>query len=238
MTPTFRDLSELVLAYQRGVDYDFIVRDRGAAITVAAIHAGGIEPLTGELAEAIAADDHNLYQFVGIRRTGNDMLRIPEGRFDEMRLRALMQRSRLGVSILGGTENEPLVRLGGANRRMRQILEDQLTQAGIEVRRPAGVGAAHDPSRFVNQPSEGGVQLAASRGLRALMVAGSLDAEWRQSERWQELFFVFANIVRSAITHYAEEVRSDPNLAMKQFEDRTEDVLKAVRRRPPPRRDT
>ena len=60
MVERYRDLAHVVLRNARGVDYEIQFYARSSELTVVAIHGGGIEPLTGELAHAIASEDYNL----------------------------------------------------------------------------------------------------------------------------------------------------------------------------------
>jgi phage replication-related protein YjqB (UPF0714/DUF867 family) len=85
MTEPYRDFANLVLHCVQGRNYRFVIRDLGADTTVIAIHGGGIEPLTSEVATAIAGEEHNLYDLRGIRARDNAALRVPVLRFGEMK---------------------------------------------------------------------------------------------------------------------------------------------------------
>jgi phage replication-related protein YjqB (UPF0714/DUF867 family) len=54
-----------------GVDYRIRVRRGCSGIAVMAIHGGGIEPGTTEIAEAVAGDRHTFYTFSGLKPEGN-----------------------------------------------------------------------------------------------------------------------------------------------------------------------
>ena len=47
-----------------GLDYQIVIRHRLGRWAIIAIHAGGIEPGTMEIASAIAGKGHSLYRFV------------------------------------------------------------------------------------------------------------------------------------------------------------------------------
>jgi len=229
MIVPYQDYTELVLKAQKDLDYRLNVVDRGADYTITAIHGGGIDPLTSELAAAIAGEEYNLYDFRGIRPQGNEELRIPAHRFDEMRLRQLLRHSRLALSVLGVEGTEEVVHLGGRNRRLVRILRQRLTEAGFVVRGPLGPGAAHDPTRFVNWPAEGGVQLELTRALRQKMVTGPLaDFLWEDAQRWNELFGAFTVVVRGALMEYQAQMRADLGVALRRFEETTPKVRKAL----------
>jgi phage replication-related protein YjqB (UPF0714/DUF867 family) len=229
MAVPYEDYTELVLKALKDRDYRLNLTDREADVTVTAIHGGGIEPLTSELAAAIAGEEHNLYDFRGIRPQGNEELRIPAHRFDEMHLRQLLRRSRLALSVLGVEGAEALVHLGGRNRRLVRILRQRLTEAGFVVRGPLGPGAAHGPTRFVNWPAEGGVQMELTRALRQKMVDGPLaDFLWEDARRWNDLFCAFIVTVRGALMEYNAQVRSDLDVALGGFEEATPEVRRTL----------
>ncbi|MHB1294188.1 MAG: poly-gamma-glutamate hydrolase family protein [Anaerolineae bacterium] len=226
----YRDLTELVLHCVSDKDFRFVVVDRGADVTVVAVHAGGIEPLTGEVASAIAGEEYNYYAFCGLRAQGNEVLRVPLARFREMRLDSLMARSRVGLSVLGADGADEVVHLGGSNQRLKQLLAETLEGAGFVVRGPAGAGAAHHPARFINKPHEGGVQLELSRGLRAALVDGSLaDRRWEDPACWTLRMQTLVAAVRLALVTYGTAVRDDLQVAMCRFEETTRAFPDAIR---------
>jgi phage replication-related protein YjqB (UPF0714/DUF867 family) len=232
MGEPFQDFTELVLNAVKERDYRLTVVNRGADATIVAVHGGGIDPLTSELATAIAGEEHNLYDFRGIRPRGNEELRIPAHRFDEMRLRELLRHSRLGLSILGVEGTEMVAHLGGRNRCLKHILTGRLSEAGFDVRGPAGPGAAHDPTRFVNWSSEGGVQMELPQALRGSMVDGELrDFLWEDARRWNERFCAFTVAVRGALEQYKAEMRADLGFALEHFEEATRALPPHLRRR-------
>jgi phage replication-related protein YjqB (UPF0714/DUF867 family) len=223
---TYRDFSELVLHAAKGKDYRIDILDRGVEITVTAVHGGGIEPLTSELAAAIAGEEHNLYDLRGLRRVGNEELRVPAARFSEMRLQGLLKRSRVAVSVEGVDGAEAAVCLGGRNRRLRRLLAESLSEAGFVVCKPSSPMPSHDPTLFFNAPSDGGVQIEFTRALRESMVGGPLvDLNWEESARRSEAFHRCVVAVREALEQYRLEERSDLDVAMRRFEETTKDLL-------------
>ena len=225
MSVPYRDLPELVLNARKDQDYALRIIDLGAHLTITAVHGGGIDPLTSELAQAIAGGEYNLYDFRGVRATGNDELRVPVARFDEMRLRELMGRSHTAVSIQGiqGIRGSGLtVHVGGGNRRLKRGLAERLEKAGFEVKGPAGPRPAHDPSRFYNRPTAGGVQVEMTRALRESMIDCPLcDFLWEGPSHWNDRFKAFVDGARAALERYHAEVRADLNMIIERFEDAT-----------------
>ena len=81
MIKGYRNLSQLVLRNARGVDYEIEFYVRSEDLTIVVIHGGDIEPLTSELAHAIAGKDYNLFEFRGIRASNNMKLHVSSLRF-------------------------------------------------------------------------------------------------------------------------------------------------------------
>lgn len=197
-------------------------------MTIAAIHAGGIEPLSGEIAEAVAGEEFNLYALQGIRAHGNDELRVPVGRYDEMRLRELMRRSQIAISVDGCPEPERVIHIGGRNRRLKGILLRHLEEAGCTVSNPRGPGPAHDPRLFYNTCTLGGVHIEFSQGLRDSMVAGASDSPTpSDGVRCNERFQTCVRALREGIGRYRQEMRDDLDAALRRFEANS----RAMRRR-------
>ncbi len=229
MTP-YREFAELVLHTVKDKDYRFVITNQSADVTVASIHGGGIEPLTSELAAAIANQQYNLYDFRGLRAQGNDMLRIPVHRFDEVRLRSLLKRSQVGVSIQGIAGEDTVVHLGGSNKRLREIARQHLEGAGFETGGPVSVRASHDPTLFFNWPAQGGIQIELTTALRQQMVTGPLERfNWEDESRWQALFHTFVEAVRAALADYRAEMQGDLKMALDQFEYTTRLIPRSLR---------
>lgn len=219
MSP-YNSFAELVLSAVRGEDYDVVVVKRDAGTTVVAIHGGQIDPPTGELARAIAAEDCNLYLLCGLRAEGAAQLRIAVNHYDEMRLRALMERSQEALALLGAEGEVPRVHLGGRNQALKRALSEHLAAAGLEVAGPASAGAAHDPTRFYNRPANGGVQMELSRGLCQELLAGP------QAPRYGAL----VEAVRAALADYRAELRDDVGRALERFERATRAIPSTIRK--------
>ncbi|NLG49710.1 MAG: hypothetical protein GX552_06330 [Chloroflexi bacterium] len=229
MTP-YRDFAELVLHTIKDQDYRFVITNQSADVTVASIHGGGIEPLTSELAAAIADKQYNLYDLRGLRAQGNDLLRIPVHHFDEVRLRSLMQRSQVGVGIQGIAGSDTVVHLGGSNKRLREIVRQHLEEAGFETGGPVSMRASHDPALFFNWPARGGVQIELTTTLREQMAGGPLEGfAWEDASRWQPLFHTFVKAVRAALAAYRAEVKGDLKIALDQFEYITSLIPRSLR---------
>lgn len=233
MSKPFNSFPELVLNCDANLDYRVQVTDRGATTTIICIHGGAIEPLTSELAAAIAGAEYNLYDLQGLRAGDNQILRIPVARFEEVRLFTLLKRSQIAVSLDGVPGVDQVVHLGGCNALLKQILCTQLTQSGYRVCAPYTPGAAHDPARFYNAPNEGGVLLELSEALRAEMTAELLTGRsWQQPSSWRSCFFRFTAAVRSALQTFTDQANSDLARTLYRFEETTRQIPQELRSGP------
>lgn len=226
----FRDFSELVLKCVKGIDYEVVVVDRSADVTISAIHGGNIEPLTGALAQAVAGEQHNLYVLQGLGPRAPQELRVPPSRFDDMRLRTLLKRSQVAISIDGVAGQEQVIHLGGKNRRLKRLLETQLGAMGLVVRGPFGPGAAHDPTLFYNLAEEGGVQIELSSALRASLATVPLGSQTTMDAHGNERFQACVAAIREAIEQYRRDMRGDLEVALRRFEEATRNMPAALRR--------
>lgn len=227
----FQSFTELVMNARKDKDYRLRLVDVRAGATIIAVHGGGIEPLTSELASAIAGAEYNLYDLQGIRPSGNEELRIPVARFDEVRLRSLVKRSEAAIHIDGSPDQTREVHIGGSNRRLKRILTERLAPAGFCVSGPMTPGAAHDPSRFYNLAAAGGVHIELSEGLRREMVSCPLTGfAWQNASQWGDLLYRFVDAIRAGLQDYHLETRSDLDAALTRFEAATATFPPSLRR--------
>jgi phage replication-related protein YjqB (UPF0714/DUF867 family) len=157
------------LARREAVDVDYRVCTRyGGPTLVLAPHAGGIEPGTSELAQAIAAGDHSLYLFEGLKRADNGDLHITSTHFDEPECLKALRRSDTVLSLHGEGSETAVVYVGGRDKGRRNRIATELRAAGFDVRdddRPHLAGEA--AANICNRGRSGlGVQLEITPRLR------------------------------------------------------------------------
>jgi hypothetical protein len=93
-------------------------RDSGVAHI--AVHGGGIEVGTAEVADAVAAaNGHDYYAFVGLRSSGNNELHITSVYFDEPMCVELQRASRQTISYHGCAGGGVMVHLGGGDEELK-----------------------------------------------------------------------------------------------------------------------
>jgi phage replication-related protein YjqB (UPF0714/DUF867 family) len=133
MADKYKNFAALAKSETEGRDYLFGLRNLPGAIIVIAVHGGGIEAGTSEIADAIAADDLSFYTFQGIKSRRNRDLHITSHRFDEPQCTALVSGAPRVISIHGEESRRQVAFLGGKDRAMRDALRQSLTARGFRV---------------------------------------------------------------------------------------------------------
>ncbi|MGW8267279.1 MAG: poly-gamma-glutamate hydrolase family protein [Longimicrobiales bacterium] len=168
MTDTYRCFRELQESEREGEDWALERVDRGSRILLLAPHGGWIEPLTTELAKAIAGAEFSFYSFVGLKSGGNERLHLTSHRFDEpLALEAVARADRV-LAIHGErSRHGAFVMVGGRWDEMRAALCSALRGAGFRVLEPReGLGGRHRRNICNRGRLGGGGQLELSEGLR------------------------------------------------------------------------
>jgi len=114
---------------------------------VMAIHGGGIEPGTSEIALAVAGyhpdtlvasvnDNlglHDFWLFEGLLPSGNGKLHVTASHYDEPIATELVQNARRCISLHGcsDTEANGKIQIGGRDHQLRDIVLEELKIAGI-----------------------------------------------------------------------------------------------------------
>jgi len=195
---TYRGYDELQAHEVEGRDFRVEVREGGQRLALVAIHGGGIEPGTADIADGVAGNDYACYCFKGIKPTGNRVLHLTANRFDEPRAVALTARVDTLVTIHGCRGDRPTVYVGGLDAGLALRIVETLRRAGFDARQSprAGLRGLH-PKNICNRGRSGkGVQLEISAGLRREL----FDSLSRRSLRCKtETFFRFVAALRNAL---------------------------------------
>ena len=143
---------------------------------VMAIHGGGIEPGTSEIALAVAGyhpdtlvtsiDNlglHDFWLFEGLLSSGNRKLHVTASHYDEPIATELVQNARRCISLHGclDTQANGKIQLGGRDHELRDIVLEELTTAEIPAEITTnGMLDGDLPDNIANQTIIGGcVQL-------------------------------------------------------------------------------
>jgi phage replication-related protein YjqB (UPF0714/DUF867 family) len=190
---SFRELAE---NETENIDYRIRCREGASEMAIVAIHGGGIEPGTTEIADATAGDRHGFYSFSGLKKSGNFVLHITSRRFDEPIGLDIAERSKTVISIHGCGDSDSIVLMGGRNTLLKDKIRKSLEKAGFQVKfsvRFPGLS----PMNICNRCRSGaGVQLEISHGLRSRMFEGLLRS---QRNKTTGVFHQFVDALKQVI---------------------------------------
>ena len=126
---TYSSFADLAANAAEGRDYAIRLHLPDADVAVIAPHGGMIEPMTGEIATAVAGTDHRLYCFMA--KTAG--LHVTSTNFDDPRcIDAIAPCARV-VAIHGLGERTRKILIGGRDSALRDRLQSMLFDAGFEA---------------------------------------------------------------------------------------------------------
>ncbi|MFF7198195.1 poly-gamma-glutamate hydrolase family protein [Streptomyces sp. NPDC008079] len=169
MTDTYANYAALAAAHPIGVDYRLLERiAAGSRLTHLAIHGGGIEPGTTELADYLAGSSHRYYSFDAMLPSGNSVLHLASTNFDEPTALDLVAGSDYVIAWHGCTGADPVTYISGLDLDISNRIQQALVDAGFAVGGvPPEEADGADPANLVNKGTRSmGVQLQLSYGLR------------------------------------------------------------------------
>jgi phage replication-related protein YjqB (UPF0714/DUF867 family) len=189
MMSSYNNFQKLKSRVVEGQDYQVRVNLREGPVLVIAPHGGKIEPMTAEIAEAIAGKDYSFYAFEGLKADGNGMLHIESHLFDEPRALEAVGKAEIVITIHGQiNQKEEFVMVGGLNDKLRREITKQLETSCFQTRPPTEGLMGTDPQNICNRGKlKQGVQLEVSWKVRDLL----------RNDR--DRLHVFAEAIRRAI---------------------------------------
>ncbi|MBX9696306.1 MAG: poly-gamma-glutamate hydrolase family protein [Cyanobacteria bacterium] len=204
----YASLDELKSDMKEGVDFQIRSINRNSKVTVVSPHGGNIETGTSELAEAIADDDFNLFDFKGLKAVAARKAHVTSTHFRDPVLQKLLDASNICISIHGMRGNVELIYVGGLNSELKAMIAQNLKDSGFNIddNPPRLMGT--DKDNFVNLPRRQGVQLEISHGLRMRLSAAArtcttTGASQSRSEKLNPSDFQrFVEAIRKAIEQY------------------------------------
>lgn len=136
-----------------------------------AIHGGGIEGGTSELAMFSGALGYDFYCFEGWRSSGNTDLHVTSTNFDEPNAVRIHKRFDYVVSYHGYYAREDYnTKIGGLDEELKEVVLDKLLEAGFnaEIEPPESSISGVNPSNITNMNKRGmGLQLEISTPQRS-----------------------------------------------------------------------
>jgi len=215
MADIYSNFQELANNEIAGADYKIDLSVSAfSKVLVSAIHGGGIEPGTSELAHYIGhKNNHSCYSFDGIKSSGNTSLHITSTNFNEptaLKMNSMMYHS---VFLHGYEGTEKNTYLGGMDFEMMDIIRDELMKSGFNVVENAPVGInGNDPDNICNKNLRGkGVQLEISTAQRQAFFKNNDFSSANRENPVQE-FYDYANALDRAI-RLGHEIAAIRNLA-------------------------
>ena len=187
------------------LDRDYRIRFRITSpdLAIMAIHGGGIEPGTTEIAEAVAGQDYSFYTFSGLMSHGNASLHITSHQFDEPHAMQITKQTNTILAIHGCDGEEAAVYLGGHNLLLKQMIGDRLARNRIRILESARFPGVH-PQNICNRCIAGqGVQLELTAGLRRQLF-GNLTRLQRTASNISLTRFTWE--LRKALDDYVQTV--------------------------------
>ena len=192
----YHSFRELAANETENTDYCICCREGTSEIAIMAIHGGGIEPGTTEIADAIAGELHSFYSFSGLKVSENFTLHITSRRFDEPIGLDLARQSKTVISIHGCGDSGLMILMGGRDIDLREKIGKSLVASGFQVKNSFRFPGL-SPLNICNRCRSGvGVQLELCLGLRRLMFESLLRSG---RENTTELFHRFVRALKMAI---------------------------------------
>ncbi|MDW4288118.1 poly-gamma-glutamate hydrolase family protein [Staphylococcus saprophyticus] len=199
----YSTMTQLMSLTDEGTDWQIETNNVDNSNTiVTAIHGGGIEPGTTELAKLTSEiANQTYYSFMGLLPSNNSELHVTSTRFDEPTLLGMLNVPYT-VSIHGASGSSKIIYLGGADTDNMAIMKDKLTQAGFTVQAPtAGIEGGNDNNIVNRNTRNKGIQLELTTALRkSLFVDNDFSRTNREDRsKWSSDMTKLATAISDAI---------------------------------------
>ncbi|MFD8088978.1 poly-gamma-glutamate hydrolase family protein [Streptomyces malaysiensis] len=203
MADKYANWAELKAAEVAGTDYQVISQPNSSDTSHIAIHGGGIEGGSGELAKAVgAALGHQIYVMEALKSANNSDLHITSTHFDEPLCVAMQNTVHRTVSYHGASGDTAITYLGGMDTTLRNAIGSALTAAGFTVSYNAAEEiAGTNPENICNRNLSGaGVQLEMTTAQRAAFFpALNNNAARADFSKRTDAFYKYADAVAAAV---------------------------------------
>jgi phage replication-related protein YjqB (UPF0714/DUF867 family) len=196
----YRSIRELAAAEPPGKAFCIEWRRGRSGLVVMAIHGGGIEPGTTEIAAAAAGRKHGFYSFTGTKPVGNRTLHISSRLFDEPIGIHAATSAETVATVHGCKGRETTVYLGGRDEFLKKTVKAALQEAGFTVAE-SGRFPGISVQNICNRGRSGrGLQLELSRGLRGSFF---VDPAMHDRSRRRASFYRFVDALQAAFASLA-----------------------------------
>lgn len=216
MADIYNSMTELMQKTTEGLDWDIETYDTDSDIISMAVHGGGIEIGTTELAKVIAEKGgYNYFSFIAKLPSNNTRLHVTSTNYDAPRIVNKIQDSSHSISVHGASGTEEYTYMGGGNTALKNLIWEYLTEKGFDCRESPGNLAGVEPMNIANRTMLGmGVQLELSTEMRKSFFK---NKDWSRSKRedrsnWTSTLYNYADAVISAVTEYiSREIEQKDN---------------------------
>ncbi|EZI39966.1 poly-gamma-glutamate hydrolase family protein [Staphylococcus haemolyticus] len=199
----YHSMKELQNETIENEDWEIITEDRDSNVTILAIHGGGIEPATTELARVIANDGQfNYFAFNGMRTKENNELHVTSINYDNDIAMDLVKTSESAITIHGCLGEDEIAYIGGKDNLLKERIVEELSQIGIEVKEAPSHMSGIQDNNIVNCTKNGvGVQIELTSSLRkSLFKNNKFNRKSRMDEsNWDDKMYDFGQAINSAI---------------------------------------
>ncbi|SDJ23474.1 poly-gamma-glutamate hydrolase family protein [Alteribacillus bidgolensis] len=202
---SYEDLAEHEVLNE---DYEINYEELNSDISVLAIHGGGIEPGTSEVAKGVAQQvNYSYYLFEGIKPSNNLILHINSKDFDEPIGREMAQNSVSVLTIHGYHEDDSIAYLGGRNRDYKEKIRHSLQKRGFHVENAPDEIAGMSKKNIVNDNQlKKGVQLELTAGLRKTFFEND-DWSRKNRENTTDVYDQFIDGLKEATESYNDTLK-------------------------------
>ncbi|MCU5747071.1 poly-gamma-glutamate hydrolase family protein [Staphylococcus sp. SQ8-PEA] len=202
-TDKYKNFSDLKKHTREGKDWKISDKHTSSSTIITAIHGGGIEPGTSEVAKEISKKgDYKLYTFEALRKSGNQDLHVTSTHYNEPILLNMMKKSTHAVSIHGMEADKSVVYIGGKDKKLRHAIRNNLRDKGFKVDESPDYLQGDSNDNITNQnDSNAGVQLELSHGLRKTFFKhGDFDRDARDNKsNYRKKLYRFSEAVSNGI---------------------------------------
>ncbi|MDP1471840.1 poly-gamma-glutamate hydrolase family protein [Priestia megaterium] len=166
MTDVYTNYNDLAIHETQGTDYQIRIQKELSPTVVLAIHGGGIEGGTSELATALAGNQDSYYLAEGLKPSGNEVLHITSTHFDEPQALHLVNQAKYVISFHGYQDStNKHTKIGGKDLELRKKIYKALITNGFSaeiIQEPSKL-KGFESNNITNRTKTGkGVQLEIS----------------------------------------------------------------------------
>ena len=170
MNDKYNSMSELEAKTTENNDWEIVTRNLGSQVIIAAIHGGGIEPGTTEIAALTAKKgEYDYFSFKGTKSKGNEDLHVTSRNYDQSVLIEMIKNKTNAVAIHGCDGDGNIIYIGGKDQKLIHEMTKQFEQLNINVEQePEHISGAHDDNIINCCKTGAGVQLELTPDLRKM----------------------------------------------------------------------